>query len=120
MTAYGADHAIETAGRADAFSMALNAIRSGGTVTLVGVPARWDETYRIDNAMFAILSEKHIQGCAYGSTNPQRDIPRYLAMAENGSLDLASMVTARQPLDNVAQAFNDLEAGRGIRTVIDL
>jgi S-(hydroxymethyl)glutathione dehydrogenase/alcohol dehydrogenase len=120
VTAFGADHAIETSGRADAFSVALTAIRPGGTVTLVGVPSHADATYPIDNVLFAILGEKRIQGCSYGSSHPQRDIPRYLAMAQAGSIDLAAMVSAHQPLDNVAQAFDDLAAGRGIRTVIDL
>jgi S-(hydroxymethyl)glutathione dehydrogenase / alcohol dehydrogenase len=99
---------------------ALAAVRAGGAVTLIGVPAKLDETYRIDNAALVILAEKHIQGCAYGSSHPQRDIPRYLAMARTGLLDPDAMITARRPLDEVATAFEDLEAGRGLRTVIDL
>ena len=119
VTRVGADHAIETAGRADAMAMALDAVCSGGTVTLVGVPSG-DSPYVIANPTYAILTEKRIQGCAYGSSHPHRDVPRYLAMARAGLLDLENMVTARRPLDEVSLAFEDLTAGRGLRTVIDL
>ena len=118
-TRLGADHAIDAVGHPDVFATALASVRNGGTVTLVGAPTP-GVAYRIDNAVFAILTEKHIQGCAYGSSHPQRDIPRYLAMARAGLLDLTGMISSRLPLDSIAEAFADLERGVGLRTVIDL
>lgn len=116
----GADHVIETAGRQDAFDAGVAALRPGGTVTLVGMPSGGDDARTITRTSPFILQEKRIQGSAYGSCHPQRDIPRFLALVRAGDLDLASMVTALRPLDEVGDAIADLEAGRGIRTVIDL
>jgi Zn-dependent alcohol dehydrogenase len=119
LTDGGADHVIETAGRPDTFDDALAATRVGGTVTLVGIPSAGDP-YVINQVSAFIASEKRILGSAYGSCQPQRDIPRFLALARAGELDLAGMITATRPLAEVGRAIEDLEAGRGIRTVIEV
>jgi S-(hydroxymethyl)mycothiol dehydrogenase len=41
-------------------------------------------------------------------------------MAADGRLDLAGMVTKRITLDDVEQAFADMEAGEVIRSVVVL
>ena len=66
------------------------------------------------------ISEKKLMGCFLGSCNSLRDIPRMIAMWRAGQLDLEALVTARRPLDEINEAFTDLAAGVGIRTVIDL
>jgi Zn-dependent alcohol dehydrogenase len=66
-----------------------------------------------------IVREKKIIGSIYGSSHPQRDVPRLLDLWANGRLDLDGMVTARRPLDEINAAFADLRAGAGIRTVLD-
>lgn len=119
MTRLGADHAIDAVGHPGVFASALASIRNGGTVTLVGAPTP-GVAYRIDDAVYAILGEKHIQGCAYGSSHPQRDIPRYLSLRRAGLLDLTGMISSRLPLDHIGEAFGNLEKGVGLRTVIDL
>lgn len=118
MTGGGADHAIETAGRQDTFEAALAATRTGGGVTLVGMPGPNNDAYVLNRASSFILNEKRILGSAYGSCQPQRDVPRFLALARAGDLDLAGMITATRTLAEVGEAMDDLEAGRGIRTVI--
>jgi Zn-dependent alcohol dehydrogenase len=120
LTDGGADHVIETAGRQDTFDAALAATRVGGTVTLVGIPSAPSDPYVINPVSAFIASEKRILGSAYGSCQPQRDIPRFLALVRAGELDLAGMITATRPLAEVGRAIEDLEAGRGIRTVIDV
>jgi Zn-dependent alcohol dehydrogenase len=111
---------IETAGRQGTFDAALAATRVGGTVTLVGIPSPPADPYMINRVAAFIASEKRILGSAYGSCQPQRDIPRFLALARAGELDLAGMITATRPLAQIGRAIEDLEAGRGIRTVIDV
>ena len=59
-------------------------------------------------------------GCFLGSCNSLRDIPRMIAMWRAGQLDLGALVTGHRPLDEINEAFTDLAAGVGIRTVIDL
>ena len=118
ITKVGVDHAFETAGRSEAFASALAALRPGGVLTCVGVGT--EDVYRIDMPPLFVTSEKVIRGCSYGSSHPQRDIPRYLALWRRGHIDLDAMVTSSRPLREVKQAFDDLEAGRGLRTVLEL
>ena len=85
---------------------------------MVGVPGLDDPlTYPIP-AVLAI-GEKKLVGSLLGSCNSLRDIPRLIALMQNGQLDLASLVTARRGLDDINQAFDDIRTTTGIRTVID-
>ena len=53
-----------------------------------------------------------------GSSQIRRDFPRYVALAETGRLDIASMITRRIGLDDVNDAIRAMDAGEVIRTVI--
>lgn len=119
LTRYGADYAFDAVGRPELVKTGIAAIRSGGTMVVVGIPTL-DASYAIEPAVFFVLGEKVLRGCAYGSSNPHRDIPRYLALWRAGKLDLEGMVTARRPLEEANAAFTDLQAGRGIRTVLSV
>ncbi len=52
--------------------------------------------------------------------NGHRDIPRYLALAKAGRLDLAGMITDRYPLAEVDAAVDNLRQRRGIRTALQV
>jgi S-(hydroxymethyl)glutathione dehydrogenase / alcohol dehydrogenase len=120
LTRYGTDYAFDAIGRPEVVSTAVAAIRAGGTAVCVGITLDPTVPYTIDSGMMFALQEKVLRGCAYGSNNPHRDIPRYLDLWRAGRLDLESMVTARRPLEQVNDALDDLVAGRGLRTVLDL
>ena len=64
--------------------------------------------------------EKKLLGTLYGSGNPARTVPLLFAMWRRGVLDLESMVSFRRPLGEINDGFDDLRAGRGIRTVLSL
>jgi Zn-dependent alcohol dehydrogenase len=96
----------------------LNACRPGGTTVAVGVPKMTD-AYTVQ-ALFFAMGEKKLTGCFLGSSNPQREFPRLLDLWRNGRLDLDGLVTARRPLDEINEAFADMKAGRGLRTVLDI
>ena len=55
-----------------------------------------------------------------GDHVPAEDFPRLAELAVDGRLDLAGMVTKRIALDDVEQAFADMEAGEVIRSVVVL
>ena len=113
------DYAFEAAGRAALVTVGLDAIRPGGTTVCVGAPPI-DENITIAPAAVFSASEKKLIGCLLGSSNSLRDVPRLLALWRAGRLDLEALITTRRPLAEVNDAFADLEAGRGIRTVISL
>jgi Zn-dependent alcohol dehydrogenase len=119
LTEIGADYAFEAAGKAALVEVGLAATRPGGTTVCVGAPSI-EESITISPAVLFTTMEKKLLGCLLGSSNSLREIPRLLALWRTGQLDLEALITARRPLDEVDDAFADLEAGRGIRTVISI
>jgi Zn-dependent alcohol dehydrogenase len=114
----GLDHAIDTAAQAATVSSCLLAVRPGGSVTVVGVP---DFEDRVEVPLIAwALSEKRLTGSYLGSSNAHLEFPRLLSMWRAGRLDLEAMVTAVRPLSEIPDAFADMTAGVGLRTVIDV
>ena len=117
LTGVGADYAFDAVGRSSLVQAGLLATRPGGTVVCVGA-APIDDPVVIAPAALFVLSEKKLLGCALGSSNSVRDIPRLLALWQGGRLDLEGLVTARRPLAEINTALEDLKAGRGIRTIL--
>jgi S-(hydroxymethyl)glutathione dehydrogenase / alcohol dehydrogenase len=113
----GVDYAFESAGRASLVQTGLAAVRNGGTVVCVGAPPI-AESIVIPLAAGFVLSEKKLLGCALGSCNSIREIPRLVALWRAGRLDLEGLITARRPLAEINQAMADLRAAQGIRTVL--
>jgi S-(hydroxymethyl)glutathione dehydrogenase / alcohol dehydrogenase len=55
-------------------------------------------------------SNQRILGSNYGSVDPQRDIPQLVDLYMEGRLDLDALVSGRRPLDEAADALEDLAA----------
>jgi S-(hydroxymethyl)glutathione dehydrogenase/alcohol dehydrogenase len=114
----GVDYAFDAVGRSALAEACIGAIRPGGTAVLVGVP-KVDEVISFGAIMFA-LGEKKLRGCFLGSSDPKREFPRLINLWRAGRLDLEGMITARRPLEEINEAFADMQAGKGLRTVIDI
>jgi S-(hydroxymethyl)glutathione dehydrogenase/alcohol dehydrogenase len=112
----GADHALDCVGLAETIRSAWSSTRRGGVTTVVGVGSK-DES-----VSFSPLELFHfartLQASVYGSTNPLTDIPKILDLAAQGRLDLGALVTGSVGLDGVDDAFADMAAGRGARTLV--
>ena len=67
-----------------------------------------------------LTAEKKLLGCLFGGCNSQREVPRLLALWQNGRLDLEPMITARRPINEINAGLEDLRASIGIRTVFSL
>ena len=119
ITGVGADYAFDAVGRSSLIEDGLRATRSGGTTVCVGA-APIDQNITIAPAALFTITEKKLLGCTLGSCNSLREIPRLIALWQTGRLDLASLVTARRPLGEIGAAMDDLRAGKGIRTVLDM
>jgi S-(hydroxymethyl)glutathione dehydrogenase/alcohol dehydrogenase len=59
-----------------------------------------------------------LSGCVYGSTDPYADVPFLVEQYRGGALDLGALVTARIGLDDVADAFAQMAAGQGARSLV--
>jgi len=118
ITGVGADFAFDAAGRASLVEAGLWATRSGGTTVIVGA-APVEESVSFPPVLVA-STERKILGCLLGSSNSSFEIPRLVSMWRAGRLDLEGMITARRPLAEVNDAMDDMLAGRGIRTVLEM
>lgn len=114
----GADYTFDAVGNPALIETGINASRPGGTTVCVGVPKMTDEI--TIPALFFAMGEKKVTGCFLGSSNPSREFNRLLDLWRAGLLDLEGMVTARRPLEEINEAFADMKAGHGIRTVLNL
>ena len=113
----GADHTFEVVGRPELIVQAFDMARPAGTVTAVGMPSK-DDVLSLP-ALRAVFSGKRFSGSKVGDAQILRDFPRYVRLAEDGELDLGSMVSHRIGLDDVNEGIELLERADGVRTVID-
>lgn len=116
MTGIGVDVAFDVVGSAALIGAGMDATRSGGTVVMVGAAPVEDEFSMVP--ALAMFTEKRLVGSLLGSCWGPRDIPRLVELWRSGRLDLDAMVTSRRPLEEINEAIEDMEAGRGLRTVL--
>jgi len=103
-------------GTAGTIRLAFDITRPGGTTVIVGVGRDKDEFSIGINAIHA--AEKTIKGCHYGSVNPRVDMVKYLRFYEEGKLKLDELVSKKFALEQINEAFDDLEKGRLNRGII--
>ncbi len=112
----GADHVFESVGLPALQESALDAVRPGGMLTLVGLSAMGSGT----NLPGAIITrtEKTVRGSYYGTVNPRRDFPLFLEMYAAGQLKLDELVTRRYRLEQINEAYQAMLSGEVARGVI--
>ncbi len=112
----GVDFAFETAGLARVLESAFASLRRGGTAIAIGLPHP-DNSSTFPALGFAGAG-KSIVGSYMGSSHPQRDIPRYLALWKEGKLPIDRLLSHTLSLDDVNQAMENLAAGHAVRQVL--
>jgi NADPH:quinone reductase-like Zn-dependent oxidoreductase len=100
----GVDHIVEVGGP-NTLPQSLVAARTGGHVAIIGAVAGFD----IDTIPFAIVQAKRLrlQGVTVGSRRDQVEMVR--AIEASG---IRPVVDRSLPLEDLAEAFRALEAGR--------
>ena len=112
----GADAALDTAGVPGIVAQAYAAVRRGGTVVAVGLPA---EGLTADlPASDLPREEKIVTGSFYGSCDPQVDMPQVVDLYMEGKLPLDRLVTRTYPLEGLNEAFAAMKSGEVARAVI--
>lgn len=112
----GIDYVFDAIGKIATTEQAIQALGLGGCAVVVGLPPT-GLTARFDPLALA-EADQRILGCNYGSTVPQRDIPRLVDELMSGDLDLESMVSARRPLSEARAALADLGSGAALRQLL--
>jgi S-(hydroxymethyl)glutathione dehydrogenase/alcohol dehydrogenase len=111
----GADCVLEAAGNEASFRCSTEACRVGGEIVWLGkVGVNQDVAFRWG----ALMGEKRITRSSYGGARTATDFPALARSYLAGDLKLDGLITQRIGLDDINRGFDDLKAGRAIRSVI--
>ena len=111
----GVHYSFEAVGTKRTAEAAFGMLRSGGTATVIGlIPVGT----KIEVEGSELLEEKRLQGSSMGSNRFPVDMPRYADFYLQGRLKLDPMISARVRLDQVNDAFTELQRGELARSVI--
>ena len=112
----GVDYGFEIVGRPETIHQTIDLVRPAGTAVVVGVMGPTD-FFQVHGMQF-IYGAKRIVGSFCGSAVPSRDFPRFVRLAEEGALDLGSMVSRRYSLDQVNEALDATAKGEVLRAML--
>src|SRR6201993_466948 len=114
-----ADHAIMTPGAVteEMVQAAVMMTGKGGKVTITAVGHINERAVHV-HAGLLIGYMRQVRGALFGDSNPLYDIPMLLGLYKSGQLKLDELVTRKYSLDQVNQAYQDMNDGKNIRGVI--
>jgi S-(hydroxymethyl)glutathione dehydrogenase/alcohol dehydrogenase len=112
----GAEHVFEAVGIPSVQEQAFRAVRSGGTLALVGLSAMGTGT----NLPGAVITRREttIKGSYYGSINAARDFPLLLDLYASGKLPLDKLISREYKLSQINEAYEAMLTGEMARGVI--
>ena len=112
----GVDYAFEVIGNPETIVQAYQMTRAAGTAVIVGM-AHHQKEFSIPAQHF-VATERQIIGSFYGSCQPRVDMPKILNLYTQGKLKLDELITRHYRLEQINEAFADMEAGENARGVI--
>lgn len=116
----GVEFAYEATGIPACTEQAVKMLSYGGTATTIGFPASTDSVNLNlgDMATGVYWNKAGLAVCHCGDALPSHDFPLMAQLYLEGKLNLDSMVTRKIGLDDVEDAFHEMETGNVIRSVI--
>jgi len=115
LTGRGVHYSFEAIGLKETAEQAFSMLTAGGTATIIGmIPVG----VKIELSGSSFLQEKRIQGSSMGSNRFRIDMPRLIDFYMAGRLHLDEMISKRIKLEQINEAFKDMEAATTARSVI--
>jgi S-(hydroxymethyl)glutathione dehydrogenase/alcohol dehydrogenase len=115
LTGGGVDYSFEAIGAKETAEQVIAMLAPGGVATIIGIlPA--DAIIEIPAS--ALVGEKRLQSSSMGSNRFRTDLPWLCDLYLQGRLKLDELVTARRPLEQINDGFDDMRMGRGARTLL--
>jgi L-iditol 2-dehydrogenase len=112
LTGAGVDVAFEAAGSDEAVRVAVESVRPGGRVVLAGIPG--------DDAIRFQASVARRKGLTIAMVRRMNHVyPRAISLAARGVVDLGALVSRREGLGEVKEAFRDAAHRTGLKVVIE-
>ncbi|HZS94100.1 MAG TPA: S-(hydroxymethyl)mycothiol dehydrogenase [Chloroflexota bacterium] len=115
---FGADVVVEAVGRPDTYRQAFFARDHAGTLVQVGVPS---PDMQIDLPLLEVFGRGGaLKSSWYGDCLPSRDFPILIDLYLRGRLDLDGFVSETIGIDEVEKAFDRMQKGEVLRSVVVL
>ena len=116
MTGWGVDHSFECIGNVEVMRSALECAHRGwGQSVIIGVAGAGKE---ISTRPFQLVTGRKWLGTAFGGVKGRTELPGMVEDAMKGDIKLEPFVTHTLPLERINEAFELMEKGESIRTVI--
>ncbi|MCZ6680824.1 MAG: Zn-dependent alcohol dehydrogenase [Candidatus Poribacteria bacterium] len=112
----GVDYAFEVIGNSETIEQAYAMVRPAGTAVVIGL-ARPEAQVSLP-ASSIVQTEKRLIGSFYGSAVPRVDMPKLLQLYDEGKLKIDELITQNYRIEEINEAFADMEAGKNARGVI--
>ena len=116
ITGGGVDFGFEMAGSVKALELAYRITRRGGTTVTASLPHP-SHTVAIP-ATHLVAEERTLKGSYVGSCIPERDIPRFIALYQQGLLPVDKLMSERIELDDINEGFDRLADGASVRQIL--
>ena len=116
MTSGGADFTFEAIGNVTLMRQAFDTAHFAyGTCTIIGIAPDAD---LLALPPTALITGRRLQGAAMGGARGMEHIPRLVDWMMEGKLDIASLVTAHLPLEEINEGYAMQKRGEGIRSYV--
>jgi S-(hydroxymethyl)glutathione dehydrogenase/alcohol dehydrogenase len=116
LTGGGADYSFECIGNVDTMRQALECCHKGwGESIIIGVAGAGKE---ISTRPFQLVTGRVWRGTAFGGAKGRTDVPRIVDWYMEGKINIDDLITHTMPLDEINRAFDLMEAGESIRSVV--
>jgi alcohol dehydrogenase len=110
------DAALEATGTVAGLELALELTRRGGRTVTTSLPAA-DQNFHFPLARL-VAEARTLSGSYIGSCLPNRDIPSFIALYQQGRLPIDRLVTRTIGLDDINAAMDALADAQVVRQVI--
>ncbi len=116
LTDGGVDYSFECIGNVEVMRAARESCHKGwGESTIIGVAGAGQE---ISTRPFQLVTGRVWRGSAFGGVRGRSELPGYVAQAMAGAIPLDAFITHTMPLAEINRAFELMEAGQSIRSVV--
>ncbi len=112
----GSDYVFVATGHPSATENALQLVRKGGALVLVGMPP--DGTNMVFDTVEFIDANQNVLGSKMGNACLQSDIPKLVELYQSNSLELDELVTGVYRLEDINDAIAATRQGIGLRNVV--
>jgi Zn-dependent alcohol dehydrogenase len=115
ITGGGADYAFEVVGFPALVRQAIDSVRPTGTAVMVGVQPTGQE---VSVEGWHLLQDRTLMGAFHGAARARLDFLWILDLYRQGKIKIDELISRYRPLDELNEAFDDMNQGKVARTVL--